>query len=109
MAMHELMTRGAACVRRLPRRFFHFQFLFSISNFQSSSGLNNVIFSGFRLIHKQERLKEIPHPRPQLLSRNFIQTLMATCCTKSERRLTRMSLRRTKRPFQGQPNHIGMI
>ncbi|KAH0987396.1 hypothetical protein GBA52_014573 [Prunus armeniaca] len=34
---------------------------------------------------------------------------MATCCTKFERRLTRMSLRRTKRPFQGQPNHIGMI
>ncbi|VVA38619.1 PREDICTED: AP-3 complex subunit [Prunus dulcis] len=38
--------------------------------------------------------------RSQLLSRNFIQTLMATCCTRSERRLTRMSLRRTKRPFQ---------
>ncbi|CAL2271130.1 unnamed protein product [Prunus armeniaca] len=47
--------------------------------------------------------------RRQLLSRNFIQTLMATCYTRSERRLTRMSLRRTKRPFQGQPNHIGMI
>ncbi|CAL8167062.1 unnamed protein product [Prunus armeniaca] len=46
---------------------------------------------------------------PQLLSRNFIQTFMATCCTRSERRLTRMSLRRTKIPFQGQPNHIGMI
>ncbi|CAL2269846.1 unnamed protein product [Prunus armeniaca] len=37
---------------------------------------------------------------PQLLSRNFIQTFMATCCTRSERRLTRMSLRRTKRTFQ---------
>ncbi|KAH0987389.1 hypothetical protein GBA52_014566 [Prunus armeniaca] len=34
---------------------------------------------------------------------------MAICCTRSKRRLTRMSLRRTKRPFQGQPNHIGMI
>ncbi|CAL8999188.1 unnamed protein product, partial [Prunus brigantina] len=44
-----------------------------------------------------------------LLSHNFIQTLMATCCTRFERRLTRMSLRRTKRPFQGQTNHIGMI
>ncbi|XP_021800391.1 uncharacterized protein LOC110744711 isoform X2 [Prunus avium] len=28
---------------------------------------------------------------------------MATCCTRYERRLTSMSLRRTKRPFQGQP------
>ncbi|XP_021801263.1 uncharacterized protein LOC110745480 isoform X2 [Prunus avium] len=31
---------------------------------------------------------------------------MATYCTRSERTLTRMSLRRTKIPFQGQPNHI---
>ncbi|XP_034213528.1 AP-3 complex subunit mu-like isoform X2 [Prunus dulcis] len=44
--------------------------------------------------------------RSQLLSRNFIQTLMATCCTRSERRLTRMSLRRTKRPFQGNSSNM---
>ncbi|KAL6276053.1 hypothetical protein ACE6H2_019654 [Prunus campanulata] len=31
---------------------------------------------------------------------------MATYCTRSERTLTRMSLRRMKIPFQGQSNHI---
>ncbi|BFG15055.1 hypothetical protein CerSpe_013290 [Prunus speciosa] len=34
------------------------------------------------------------------MSHNFFQMLMATCCTISERRLTKMSLRRMKRPFQ---------
>ncbi|KAL6280401.1 hypothetical protein ACE6H2_017282 [Prunus campanulata] len=109
--MHKLMTRGAACA--VPGSSSSANPFCALGNAligsSSKTGLNGVIFSGFCLIHEQERLKEIPHPRPQLLSRNFVQTLMATYCTRSERTLTRMSLRRTKIPFQGQSNHIGMI
>ncbi|KAL6270973.1 hypothetical protein ACE6H2_027884 [Prunus campanulata] len=111
MTMRELMTGGVACA--VPGSSSSANPFSALANAlissSSKTGLNDVIFSCFRSIHEHERLKEIPHPHPQLMSRNFIHTLIATCYTRSERMLKRTGLRRTKRPFQGQPNHTGMI
>lgn len=86
MVMCKLVTGGAACAVFFRQslwcssqhsywpffqdvgRFFHVQFLFYISNFFIlnfiTNAPNGIYFSGFRLIHEQERLKEIPYPSP---------------------------------------------
>ncbi|KAI5351619.1 hypothetical protein L3X38_004510 [Prunus dulcis] len=76
MTMRELMTGGVACV--VPGSSSSANSFSALANALIGSsfkiGLNGVIFSCFCSIHEQERLKEIPHPQPQLLSRNFIHT-----------------------------------